>query len=123
MTATVPFSVSGPPVAPPSSRNVSSMRIIRGLPSFPSDLSPSVVALGAFDGIHLAHVRILETAVERARGLGVTSLVCTFDPNTAAVMRPERTPAPLAPPDEPLARIAPHGPDAPHLIPFTVELS
>ena len=35
-----------------------SMRIIHGLPSFPPELSPSVVALGAFDGIHLAHARI-----------------------------------------------------------------
>ena len=99
------------------------MRIIRGLPSFPSDLSPSVVALGAFDGIHLAHARILETAVERARGLGVTSLVCTFDPNPAAVLRPERAPAPLASLDENLARIAAHGPDATLVIPFTEDLS
>jgi riboflavin kinase/FMN adenylyltransferase len=99
------------------------MRIIRGLPSFPPDLSPSVVALGAFDGIHLAHARILETAVERARGLGVTSLVCTFDPNPAAVLRPERAPAPLASLDENLARIAAHGPDATLVIPFTEDLS
>ena len=99
------------------------MRIIRGLPSFPSDLSPSVVALGAFDGIHLAHARILDTAVERARGLGVTSLVCTFDPNPAAVLRPERAPAPLASLDDNLARIAAHGPDAALVIPFTEELS
>jgi len=99
------------------------MPIIRGLPSFPPDLSPSVVALGAFDGIHLAHARILETAVERARGLGVTSLVCTFDPNPAAVLRPERAPAPLASLDENLARIAAYGPDATLVIPFTEELS
>ena len=54
------------------------------------------MALGAFDGIHLAHARILWTAVERARELRVTSLVCTFDPNPAAILRPERAPAPLA---------------------------
>src|ERR1700675_3558611 len=119
MTPMAPFSVSVPPAAPPSSRNVCSMQIIRCLPSFPSDLLPSVVALGAFDSIHLAHARILETAVERARRLGVTSLVCTFDPNPAAVLRPERAPAPLASLDDNLARIAVHGPDAALVIPFT----
>ena len=99
------------------------MRIIHGLPSFPPELSPSVVALGAFDGIHLAHARILGTAVERARELRVTSLVCTFDPNPAAILRPERAPAPLASLGENLERIAAHGPDAALVIPFTTELS
>ncbi len=99
------------------------MRIIHGLPSFPPELSPSVVALGTFDGIHLAHARILATAVERARARGVTSLVCTFDPNPAAVLRPDRAPAPLAPLEENLARIALLGPDAALVMPFTVELS
>lgn len=99
------------------------MRIIRGLPSFPPELSPSVVALGAFDGIHLAHAKIVRTAVERARQLGVTSLVCTFDPNPASVLRPERAPVPLASLDDNLDRIAAHGPDAALVIPFTAELS
>lgn len=99
------------------------MRIVRGLPAFPPELAPSVVALGAFDGIHLAHARILRTAVERARALGVTSLVCTFDPNPAAILRPERAPAPLASLDDNLAMIAEHGPDAALVIPFTEELA
>ena len=46
------------------------MRILRDLPSFPPELRPSVAAFGAFDGIHLAHAKILDTAVERARALG-----------------------------------------------------
>ena len=33
------------------------MRILRGLASFPPELRPSVAALGAFDGIHLAHAQ------------------------------------------------------------------
>ena len=81
------------------------------------------MALGAFDGIHLAHAKILTTAVERARRLAVSSLVCTFDPNPAAILRPERAPAPLAPLEENLERIAAHGPDATLVIPFTIELS
>ncbi len=68
------------------------MRILRGLPSYPPDLRPSVTALGVFDGIHLAHAKVLATAVERARALGVAAVVCSFDPNPAAVLRPEEAP-------------------------------
>jgi riboflavin kinase/FMN adenylyltransferase len=99
------------------------MRILRGLASFPADLTPSVVALGAFDGIHLAHTKIIATAVERARALGVASVVCTFDPNPAVVLRPERAPAPIATLDENLERIGALGPDASLVIPFTPEFS
>ncbi|HXJ79854.1 MAG TPA: bifunctional riboflavin kinase/FAD synthetase [Candidatus Methylomirabilis sp.] len=99
------------------------MRILRGLPSYPPDLRPSVTALGVFDGIHLAHAKVLATAVERARALRVAAVVCTFDPHPAAVLRPGDAPAPIATLDENLARIARIGPDAILLIPFTLEFS
>jgi len=99
------------------------MRILEGLPSFPAELAPSVVALGAFDGIHLAHARIVVTAVERARSLGVTSVVCTFEPNPAMVLRPDRAPEPISTLGENLARIRELGPDATLIIPFTPEFS
>ena len=99
------------------------MRILRGLPSYPPELRPSVAALGAFDGIHLAHAKILATAVERARALGVPAVACTFDPNPALVLRPERAPAPIAMQEENLARIAEQGLDAALVIAFTLEFS
>lgn len=82
-----------------------------------------MVALGAFDGIHLAHAKILETAVERARALGVSAVACTFDPHPAAVLRPALAPAPIATLEENLSRIARHGLDAALVIPFTREFS
>lgn len=99
------------------------MRILRDLPSFPPELRPSVAALGAFDGIHLAHAKILDTAVARARALGVSAVACTFDPHPTAVLRPERAPAPIATLEENLARMAEHGLDATLVIPFTREFS
>jgi len=99
------------------------MRILTGLPSFPPELRPSVVALGAFDGIHLAHAKILDTAVARARVLGVSAVACTFDPHPAAVLRPALAPAPIATLEENLSRIALHGLDASLVIPFTREFS
>lgn len=99
------------------------MRILRGLPSFPAELAPSVTALGAFDGIHLAHLKILHTTVERARALGVAALACTYEPHPAAVLHPERAPVPIATAEENLARMARAGLDATVVIPFTREFS
>jgi len=99
------------------------MRILRGLPSFPPELRPSVAALGAFDGIHLAHAKILDTAVGRARALGVSAVACTFDPHPAAVLRPALAPAPIATLEENLARIDERGLDAALVVPFTREFS
>src|ERR1700730_2393028 len=95
------------------------MRILHGLPSFPPELRPSVAALGAFDGIHLAHAKILDTAVERARALGLPAVACTFDPHPTTVLRPSLAPAPIASLDENLARMAERGVDGTLVIPFT----
>ena len=99
------------------------MRILRGLESFPPDLRPSVVALGVFDGVHLGHAKILTVAVERARALGVPSVVCTFDPPPAVILQPDREPVPIASLDENLARMSDIGADAALIIPFTQEFA
>jgi riboflavin kinase/FMN adenylyltransferase len=52
----------------------------------------SVVTIGAFDGIHMGHRRILNEVVMLARGLGVTSVVVTFDPHPMAVLQPVEAP-------------------------------
>ena len=99
------------------------MRILRGLPSYPPELRPSVAGLGAFDGIHLAHAKILDTSVRRARALGIPAVACTFDPHPAAVLRPSLAPPPIATLEENLAGIARHGLDATLVIPFTRDFS
>jgi riboflavin kinase/FMN adenylyltransferase len=99
------------------------MEIVRGLESYPPDSPPSVVALGAFDGIHLAHQKILATARERARALGVIALALTFEPHPLVVLQPERAPIPITEPSENLARIAAQGVDVTVVVPFTLEFS
>lgn len=99
------------------------MEIVRGLEFYPPDSPPSVVALGAFDGIHLAHRKVLATAVERARILGVRALACTFDPHPLVILRPERAPTPITELSENLARIAAQGLDATLVVSFTPEFS
>ena len=62
-----------------SGPNGSSMRILRGLASFPPDARPASVALGAFDGIHLAHAPSSAPPWAGARA-GLAAVACTFDP-------------------------------------------
>jgi riboflavin kinase / FMN adenylyltransferase len=99
------------------------MRILRGLASYPPELRPCVAALGAFDGIHLAHARLIAEAVERGQALGLPAVVCTFDPRPASVLWPERAPLPIATLEDNLGQMAGLGAEAALVIPFTLEFS
>lgn len=99
------------------------MEIIRGLESYPPDSPPTVVALGTFDGVHLAHRKILATAVGRARALGVAALACTFDRHPLEVLQPSRAPIAITSLEENLALMASEGLDATVVIAFTPEFS
>ncbi|MBO7149061.1 MAG: bifunctional riboflavin kinase/FAD synthetase [Clostridia bacterium] len=54
-----------------------------------TDASPSVVALGNFDGVHIGHVCLIRKAVETANKMGVECAVFTFarHPETVLVSR------------------------------------
>jgi riboflavin kinase/FMN adenylyltransferase len=99
------------------------MRIVQGLESYPPDGPPTAVALGVFDGIHLAHRKILTTAVARAREARLLALACTFDPNPVQVLQPERAPIPITTLEERLALIAETGVDATVVLAFTLALA
>ena len=99
------------------------MRTVRTLDAFPPEARPSVVALGIFDGVHLAHRAILDVAVARARQGSATSVVCTFDPHPAEVLQPDRAPLPITTLDERLALIAESGVALAVVIPFTAAVA
>ena len=99
------------------------MRIVRGLESYRADSRPSVVALGVFDGVHLAHRAILGAAVEAARTADVTALACTFDRHPMEILHPERAPVPITTLEERLALIAEVGVEATVVLTFSRELA
>ena len=99
------------------------MQIVQGLESYPPDAAPSVVALGAFDGIHLGHRAILGTAVARGKARGVPVVACTFDRHPMEVLNPARAPAPLTTLAERLDLIAETGVDQSVVLAFTAELA
>ncbi|TVP78279.1 MAG: riboflavin biosynthesis protein RibF [Puniceicoccaceae bacterium] len=47
------------------------------------------LAIGVFDGVHLGHKAVIETAVFSARRAGGISGVLTFDPHPSRLFRPE----------------------------------
>ena len=63
------------------------MRIVRGLSST-GIRGDSVITIGAFDGIHIGHCRILDEVVMLAKGLGIAGVVVTFEPHPISVLQP-----------------------------------
>jgi riboflavin kinase/FMN adenylyltransferase len=68
------------------------MEIIRDLAALPPLPNGSVVTIGNFDGVHLAHAQLLDRIVEYAGTLGAASAAITFDPHPIRVLAPERAP-------------------------------
>jgi riboflavin kinase/FMN adenylyltransferase len=83
----------------------------------------SVVALGVFDGVHRGHRLIVAHAAAAARDLGLPTVVVSFDPHPAAVLRPESAPLMLTTLERRLALLRSVGADEVVVLPFTRELS
>ncbi|MFF1422822.1 bifunctional riboflavin kinase/FAD synthetase [Streptomyces sp. NPDC058280] len=95
----------------------------RGLADIPQDWGRSVVTIGSYDGVHRGHQLIIGRAVERARELGVPSVVVTFDPHPSEVVRPGSHPPLLAPHHRRADLMAELGVDALLILPFTLDFS
>lgn len=68
---------------------------IRGLHRLEQRHYGCVATIGAFDGVHLGHQAILRQVTDKARELGVPSLVMVFEPQPHEYFSRERAPARL----------------------------
>jgi riboflavin kinase/FMN adenylyltransferase len=100
-----------------------SMQRWRGVNAAPPGWGRSVVTIGVFDGVHRGHQHIIGHTVERARKLGVSSVVVTFDPHPSEVVRPGSHPAVLTEAPRKAELIETLGVDVLCVIPFTLEFS
>jgi riboflavin kinase / FMN adenylyltransferase len=57
--------------------------------------SPTVLAIGNFDGLHLGHRALLDRLTGKARELGLPASVMTFEPHPRELFSPEQAPARL----------------------------
>lgn len=71
------------------------MKVYRDLDAIPSDLGATALTIGVFDGVHRGHQALMRTVVERARALGATAAVVTFDKHPLEVIAPGREPGML----------------------------
>lgn len=63
------------------------MEVITDLDAVPP-LRNAVVAVGAFDGIHLGHRQIFAQVKAHAKKIGGVSVIVTFDPHPQVVLHP-----------------------------------
>jgi len=69
------------------------MKIIQSLEKFSGNEKPVILAAGCFDGLHIGHTAVIQTAIDRARTIGGEAWVFTFSPHPAQVLDPDHAPA------------------------------
>ena len=84
---------------------------------------PSAVTIGNFDGVHLAHGKLIRRVVEMGHERGIKSAVLTFHPHPAKIVAPERSPKLLTTPEQRAERMRQEGVDEVLILPFDGELS
>ena len=80
---------------------------------------PLFVAIGIFDGVHLGHRSVIESAVQSARHTGGVSVVLTFDPHPSVLFNPGNPTRMILDLQAKLAKIGSLGVDAVVVQPFT----
>ncbi len=94
------------------------MEIYRSIAEAHGNLPNSAVAIGNFDGVHLGHRRLLDTAKALARAAGSKAALLTFEPHPASVLSPQFAPARIASVPRKLQLLEEAGLDAVVLQPF-----
>ncbi len=72
----------------------------------------TVVTIGAYDGVHVGHVAVIEQVKELAENADARSVVLTFDRHPAEIVRPESAPQLLTSPEQRLELLKASGVDA-----------
>ena len=82
---------------------------------------PFAAAVGVFDGIHLGHRAVFAELRAAADAAGASTIVVTFDPHPAVVVRPDAAPLLLTTADERLRLLEAEGLDAACVVRFDRE--
>ncbi len=98
------------------------MKIIEGSEQFRPPAGGVVLTIGNFDGMHLGHRRLIETARGQAREKQLPVVALTFEPHPLTIVAPERTPALLTTPAEKLQLLEECGVDTTIVLRSTREL-
>ncbi len=72
---------------------MSGTRVVRVGDGMPPISDGSVVTIGAYDGVHIGHRKVLQLVRELADARGLDAVCVTFDRHPAQVVRPETAPS------------------------------
>ncbi len=99
------------------------MQVFHKLEDVPPQFGPTVVSVGNFDGVHLAHLEVVRRMAESAQAHGGKSVVVTFEPHPLRILRPDVAPKLLTPLPVKLRLLEQAGVEAVLVLPFTRDLS
>ncbi len=99
------------------------MKIYHSSKEFPSSVRNPVVALGNFDGVHLAHQKMFQWAARQAKKIKGKTVVYTFDPHPVKILSKESAPLMINTLEQKLELIAECKVDAVILEPFDLSFA
>ncbi len=99
------------------------MRTVTRLEQLQEESRPIVLAAGAFDGVHRGHQVVIQHALDRARAVGGSAWVMTFDPHPLKLLRPDIAPPLLTSTPHKLRLLQALGLDGCALLTFTHTLA
>jgi riboflavin kinase / FMN adenylyltransferase len=99
------------------------MDVITDLRIFPNTLPLPIMTIGNFDGVHLGHQALFRTLHQRARAMGGTAIVLTFDPHPLKILAPQHCPPLITPTAKKISLMEACQLDVVICLPFTQELA
>ncbi|MFA4875611.1 MAG: bifunctional riboflavin kinase/FAD synthetase [bacterium] len=99
------------------------MKRYNGSELFPSETTPTAVALGVFDGVHLGHLELIRRTRDAAARINGKALAYTFEPHPVRVLSPSECPQLLTTLDQKLKLLDEAGIDAVIVEPFSREFA
>ena len=99
------------------------MITIKNLDSVPALKSPLILTIGNFDGLHRGHKKVIRKVIARARELGGTPALMTFEPHPRSYLHPENSPPLILTREEKIEIISRWGVELFIEVPFTKEFA
>jgi len=99
------------------------MRVVSSVQELGESVTRSVVTIGNFDGVHLAHQTLLRRVVQVARAQYLLAAAITFEPHPIKVLSPDHAPKLLTPLRRKVELIAATGIDLLVVLPFGRDLA
>lgn len=97
------------------------MQVIQGVGPCAVPQPPSVVTIGAYDGVHVGHRAVIDQVKAAAAAQDLQTVVVTFDKHPAMVVRPDSAPKLLCDLDQKLELLEAAGVDATYVVHFDEE--